>query len=189
MAVEVRDKSIMRALYLNDQFGNRLRAWSIAEIPSIREDAYPVAFMYNGQPGVVLPLYVEPLANAEEAMRLAHLWASLGCAIDRITVSEFPQAHGNATLVNMEVMRSERHLDVRYAYGPLPMRQSFAGGTVHLDGAMALARIQAWMDTASRENLDRLLDEYDGHVVECSVFARSLGTLGWNTVFWEVRAY
>lgn len=50
--------------------------------------------------------------------------------------------------------------------------------------------LEQFMDPSSREDLDALLDLYDGHVVEFACFPFNVGVLPHrNTIIWEVRKY
>ena len=59
----------------------------------------------------------------------------------------------------------------------------------HSEGVSALVLLRWAMDAASLENLEGLLDRYDGHAVEFASYEIPVGELGWNTVFFEARGY
>lgn len=59
----------------------------------------------------------------------------------------------------------------------------------HAWGIKARRILQHFLDPVSYDNVDRLMDLFPDAVVEFSTFRVSVGDLGWNTVFWEVRGY
>ena len=77
-----------------------------------------------------------------------------------------------------------------YWYSPIkkPMRDAFAEETALLTGLQAHLKLKGEMNTASWEWLNYLLESYNNHIVEVSIFSRNWGTLkGFNSVFWELR--
>lgn len=54
----------------------------------------------------------------------------------------------------------------------------------------AMALLDHHLNANSREDLDRLLDQYPDHIVELSALGRCVGTIPHrNAVVWEVRSY
>lgn len=92
------------------------------------------------------------------------------------------------TLLQGEVMRGPRGLELLWTTDPQPMRDALRASSQVSYGLVVRQLLEA-MDAVSREWLDYLLDAYDGHVVEFSTFGRRCGILGWNTLIWEVRLY
>lgn len=71
-----------------------------------------------------------------------------------------------------------------------PMSIAFADhDSEYSVGMQAFELMQHHMDQESWMNLQWLFSKYPDSTIEFSVFGRSVGTLGWNTVFWEVRNY
>jgi hypothetical protein len=56
-------------------------------------------------------------------------------------------------------------------------------------GITAVLLIKERMDPESWEWFNTLLDDFPDHVVEFSIYSTGVGTLGLNTIFWEVRLY
>lgn len=90
-----------------------------------------------------------------------------------------------------EVQRLPGGLYLYYSAAPgLPMRDALAKSARSAKGFTAKLLVDYAMNTASREWLDYLLDEYDDHVVEFSSFSVCWGTVPrHNTCFWEIRKY
>lgn len=110
-----------------------------------------------------------------------------GVAPRDIIVAEMAPTH--RVTLNAEVMRSERHIDMRYSTVKLPLRESLSAGERCVSGLQAKMLLEWHLDAASQENLWALLDRYPDSVVELSAYDVGCGVLGWNTLFWEVRNY
>ncbi len=91
------------------------------------------------------------------------------------------------TILNAEVRRSERHLDLHYSRKPVPLRESLTceSAARWADGLKAESILRWALDPTSYDWLQLLLDR--GEVVELSAYEIGCGVLGWNTCFWEVR--
>ena len=103
-----------------------------------------------------------------------------------------------------EVMNSPRFIDMRYAlHTGVGMRDAYAmpssfpwcprkpvNGLMHHSwAAPAVAILRHYLDAASWDNLETILQEYRDSVVELSAYDCPVGVLGWNTLTWEVRSY
>jgi len=94
------------------------------------------------------------------------------------------------TLLQGEVQRGIWGLELTYTRVRKPMREALAEECYTAGGLSVSILLKNVMDVWSWEHLERLLDEYKDHVVEFSVYEEPWGTVpGYNTVFWEVRAY
>ena len=94
------------------------------------------------------------------------------------------------TLIQGEVMRTHLGLEMFYSFVKKPMRDALKEGGVTARGVSVIVLLKHFMNTASYEWLNVLLDRYPDHVVEFSVYDCEWGTVsGYNTVFWEVRLY
>lgn len=94
-------------------------------------------------------------------------------------------------LLQGEVQRSEHGLILFYSFAPgLRMKEALAREPNHAIGLTAKIILDHYLSPASRDDLDALLDLYDGHVIEFGVYARNVGDQPHrNTLFWEVRDY
>lgn len=111
-----------------------------------------------------------------------------------LNISEMAPTH--QLVVQGEVMRSSRGIELLYSTLKLPMRRALATQSQSLFGLAASAFLQSRMDPGSWDWLQYLLDEYDADysrssVIEFSTFTCPCGIFaedGYNTIFWEVRA-
>lgn len=96
----------------------------------------------------------------------------------------------SAAVLQGEVWRDTKGLYLRYTTIDKPMRLAFQDEELHAKGMVARSLIQCYMDASSYDDLNDLLDLYDGAVVEFSCHATDVGTCPRrNTIFWEVRHY
>lgn len=96
----------------------------------------------------------------------------------------------NQVTANMEIMLTSRGLYVRASFERLRMRDALAKGTHHFFGLRASELVKHFMSPCSYTNLQRLLDLWPDHVVECTSHRVMVGDVpGNNTFFWEVRDY
>lgn len=95
------------------------------------------------------------------------------------------------TLIQGEVMQCEQgSISLFYSTIAKPMREALTLGGVQQKGIIAVSLLRHFMDTASYEWLQTLLERYPDHVVEFSTYDKCWGTLpNFNSVFWEVRHY
>jgi len=182
------DKATMRALYEQGVFGNRFRTFTLADALAGMAPL-PVGLMYNGRPGARLPRYAEPLATVAELEETCAAWLARGRDRRRITVSQSDKAANTGRLLQGEVMRDEHYLSLMYTTIDDLMRAALARETRHAAGLQAKLLLQQAMDAASWDTLQDIWTRYPTAVVEFSIFNRGVGTLGHNTVFWEVRNY
>lgn len=71
-----------------------------------------------------------------------------------------------------------------------PMRRSIAAGMHREYHRVAVrALMERYMDPASRDDVDALLDLYPDHVIEFACFSVKVGVLRRQTIVWEVRLY
>lgn len=182
-------KSEMYELYEAGEFGNRLRVYTVDELFKL-ETCLPIGLRYKGTPGTLLPFYSTPCFSHTTAIYIASLWLKMGLSPDLISVSESTSIlPGFGACFQGEVMQSENYLDLYYTHHPDIMRKALVADPHYATGIKALTLLQFFMDSPSYDNLLRLLKEYDGAVIEFSVFPAVCGVLGYNTVFWEVRHY
>lgn len=96
----------------------------------------------------------------------------------------------NGVTIQGEVQRQPGGLYLRYTTVDKPMRVAWKDEERHAHGLAAQALIQHHMDAASWDDLNELLDAYDGAVIEFSCHSHDVGVcLRRNTIFWEVRHY
>lgn len=76
-----------------------------------------------------------------------------------------------------------------YSRLQMVMRPALEQGGLHAFAGDATRILKTDMDRPSYDNFLRLQADYPDHVIEFTTYREPVGVLGWNTVFWEVRAY
>jgi hypothetical protein len=105
---------------------------------------------------------------------------------------------GELITLQGEVMSHERHIWMRWSTLGVHMRRLWEFyRDANAASASKLVRnsygLKAWMllervmDADSIECLRDILHDYNHPVVEFTCCNQSVGVLGWNTIFWEVR--
>lgn len=181
----ISSKREMFARYQKGWFGNKLQTWD--SLDSFFRSGYSgnVVLRYKGSHGGAFVAY--DLAPADVG-KVASEWACKGADRALINVNEL--LPDSDIILQGEVMQSHEHLSLRYSTVKAPMRVSLAQDQKHAVGLNARLLLQSCMDPESFEDLELLLSEYDGAVVEFTTVGRDVGCLPRrNTVFWEVRHY
>jgi len=94
------------------------------------------------------------------------------------------------TLIQGEVQRTHRGLELHATTIAKPMREALSEASVDLRGIISIEVLKVYLCPSSYDWLNYLLGAYPDHVVEFSTYGTNWGTLvGYNTVFWEVRNY
>lgn len=90
-----------------------------------------------------------------------------------------------------EIVRTTRGLEGYMGVAKVPMRVAIDLGLLSpRTGATVKWLLRRYADPASQDDIDALLDLYDGHVVEFACFETNVGVIpGRNTLIWEVRKY
>lgn len=168
-------------LYQRGAFGNRAPTWNGLDdylsddyhgLVHIRNRVAGGATYYNVSPGVVPYLWRKVTNSNSDSWYLSAM------------------APTEDTLIQGEVQRSPRVLDLRYTTVRQPMRNALANEQYHAYGLQAVCLLRYYLDPASYDWLQELLDLYPDHVVEFSTYECCWGTEPCrNTVVWEVRRY
>lgn len=94
------------------------------------------------------------------------------------------------TLIQGEVLETERGLTLLYSTVAKPMREALAESSQSVSGILAVSLLRSFLCPNSYDWLMILLERYPFHVVEFSTYSTEWGTLpNFNTVYWEVRQY
>ncbi len=108
----------------------------------------------------------------------------------------FSQMANDADIVAQgEVMRTTSGLALTYSREQLPMRQALAKSTLTSEGLKAQQLLKTFCCERGYDWIMELLEVWDAGtqqlspVIEWSAYSKPLGTLGWNTVVWELRGY
>jgi hypothetical protein len=184
MLMQVNNKRQMYALYEKGEFGNKTRSW--IELSDYLADEFPgkVALRYMEYPGGPCIYNLRPHQVVPEFKK----WFMMGYKPEFIHISEM--IDDSKVRLGGEVMQSENYLDLTYYDTPgYHMRDGLRLFGKEASGLKALALLHRHMDPTSGDNLRRLLADYPDHAIEFTCCEGSVGELGWNTVFWEVRGY
>lgn len=180
-------------LYHKGAYGNHLRFWASLNdlFNDVMEGTWkpsdPVALRTRNKPGVQLPKYCS-VTYLSEIMPLVNTWTTeYGISVEDIVINEIGE--DRAIVFQGEVMRSTNYFDLHYSTCKLMMREALQYAPQHVSGLTALNLLKGHMDTPSFDNLERLFDLYPDAIIEFSVYAKPVGNLKLNTVFWEVRGY
>ena len=166
--------------YAQGEFGNRSPTWESVEEFLPYGDPSKLYHLRNRVAGGPTYYNLSPL----ELKRLYYA----GCYEGDWYVSEM--APTEDTIIQGEVRRSTSYLDFYCSTVVAPMREALERGGQSLHGMKAVGNLKAYMDHNSYDWLWYLLDTYEDHVIELSVYNRFWGTVPRrNTVIWEVRKY
>lgn len=97
----------------------------------------------------------------------------------------------NRIVLNCEAVMLESFPDLHvfYGTGQVHMRTALRSHPRHADGLEARRVLGRFLDESSLVCLWGLLEKFPEHVVEFTTLDCGIGSLGWNTIFWEVRKY
>ena len=182
MAV-VRNKSQIYELLRADKFGNHFPWVSYEEwLHELHEDAeYSLRF------GLQLNAPWEYHLSYHKALVAAN-YNTYGCAKSQISVVTMPI--GIQPVINAEVQWSEIGVELHYSTVQDVMRRSLARGGRTVAGIVSVEIMRHYCDPCSYDDIRALLSEYDGSVIEFTVFDRDVGVFPHrNTIIWEVRNY
>lgn len=180
----VANKKEFYRLYNQGRFGNRLQGWSSVNEYN-QSDYFGDVSIRCRIPNVKLSLtHVQPTEIPSEMERIARVNKR---AESDFVLSESPP--DGRLVFQGEVYRGHRGLEMFYSFAKMPMRMALGQQGRRAHGLLPFLLITNHMDGQSQDNLWRLLDEFQGSVVEFSTYEIPVGIEKWNTVFWEVRSY
>jgi hypothetical protein len=175
-------KQKMFAAMDRGSFGNHLQSWTWRE------------WLQSQHVGPAVIRYMEPgsgfYAEANDYQDVINHVSSMLCRGAKrglIRISEM--APDDWLLIQGEVSDIDGLFTFRHSSKKSRMRDAMKCCADHAYGLKAKNLLRSSMDASSYEDLQVLLDRYPGHVVELSVYARTVGLLKRNTLFWEARAY
>lgn len=95
----------------------------------------------------------------------------------------------NSVMLNAEVTQAYGGLTLTYATVQDHMRPALREHRKDASGLRALTIMRHFLDAPGREVVEGLLEQFPNHVIEFTCMSKSYGTLGWQSVVWEVRNY
>lgn len=180
---QIRTKAEFFQLWEAGLLGNRLRIWRDPAV-ALQEGADVVGLREVGRGGGGA---YAPATRATLAA-VCQEWRAAG---REFMICEAAPDH-RATIQG-EVCRTVGGLGglLGRVVGGKRMRDSLRDGDLKpVRGAQVQAILATYMDPSSRDDLEALLDRYDGATVEFTCYELNVGMLrGRNTIFWEVRNY
>lgn len=184
----IKTKEEFYRLYNQGLIGNMLRNWTFAEWAhfDVRQQ-FPVdviAARCTTRAGAPMRYDLRPQDALDWVMDISR---REGLPQDAYQFAELAPDHMNT--LQAELMRTDRYLYLRYTLHSHKRMRECIHESQHVDGLKALALLQAYMDAPSYDCTMDLLDRYPDSVIEFCCYERSVGVLGWNTLFWEVRNY
>lgn len=184
MKVEpIRTKAQFFRLWEQGLLGNKLRTWRSPE-EAVASGVPIVGFRQIGQTGAGA---FEMATNAE-ILGVAERWRAAG---REFMVNEAAPDH--LGLIQGEVCRLADgwHGLIGRVVNGKRMRDSIRDGDLRpCKGVQVIDLLNRFMDPASRDDLDALLDLYPGHTVEFTCYSVDVGFLpGRAAIMWEVRLY
>ena len=172
----IRTKEAYYRLWRTGVLGNRPRTW--ADPDALRASGWTGPVVMRSTDLSWKTLYG---ITVEEALRLAP-------RVRGATFNECMPDH--ALLIQGEVMRGWRGLELTYTRALKPMKLGLAEDARYACGLTAKLLLDHFLWPNSRDDLDALLDLYDGHAVEFSTYSVAVGDQPHrNTILWETRAY
>ncbi len=170
--------------YSTGEFGNASPTWdTVLEIEDglVRKGLFHIRNRVAGGPTWYNLTYYDCLQK----------WAFLQrIGVDPKTLYVSAMCPTEKTLFQGEVQRSERGLDLYYTTVAKPMRDALKEWSNQVYGLTAKCFLESFMCPGSYGWLSYLLASYPSHVIEFTTLSVNWGTLpGYNTIFWECRAY
>lgn len=108
--------------------------------------------------------------------------------LSEVTICQQPQQYANC-LLNGEITKNHFGLDLRYKIGNMWMRPAMKIAD-RATGLFAQKILDTYLTSSDYDCLMDLLDIYEGHIIEFTVFDNYVGTIpNRNTIIWEVRKY
>jgi hypothetical protein len=168
------------------EFGNQIKSWlSLGDFFSDPEKKFPVAVRYM-EPGS--PFCVMDLASSKDVWEATDKMSELGADLSLMVVNEC--APDDKLTIQGELCErpggAYLHYSTKRGYR---MREGLAKFGRHITGLGSILTLAHFMDPTAFDAVRQLLQEYPEHVIEFSCYTVGVGTLGWNTIIWEVRAY
>ena len=172
------------ALYNSGFLGNKPKCWdSIEDIENSD---------WNGKISVRTKIEGKKLTAYEltfhEAKQKVEEWKSSGISEEKITFNQSMPDH--KLRVQGEIMRSFRHLELRYSTLGKPMKKALEDEEKYAKGLKANQLLRANLFARSYDDIIELLNLFPDSIIEFSSYDIQVGNRpNRNTVIWEVRNY
>lgn len=173
-------------LWEQGALGNKPRTWNSLEEAVESGFAGAMALRYKGFGGngpFVTDLALDRLAQELEKL------ARQGWRKEDFLIAEQLSPGVVPYLINGEVMRSHRGLELTFSTANLLMRDALRTSGRSVSGMTAQEVMRHYLGSGDYEEILDLLDVWPDHVVEFSGFGGKVGVYEQRMVIWEVRLY
>jgi hypothetical protein len=177
---KIANKKQCSAMFASGCFGNHLRQWP--DIESVLKSGYSGKLMLRSM-GVGGGRVISNL-SVEEASGIRGFVPGLNYFSEQLND---PDEY--TVILQGEVFRSYRGLDLTYTKVNAPMREALSKRTDYAHGLTALMMLRNYCCPRGLDCIQELLDIYEDHVIEFTCVDKPFGSLGWSTIIWEVRSY
>lgn len=184
----IKSKAEFYGLYYSHQLGNHSRLYHIKPTDTVSSVQRTVPWA-NHPVMVRHRVPNSPYCRFDLSLPQYLEWIKeLGLRQEEFYVNELLPDHANS--LQGEVTRSyDGDVNLWYSIGSgLRMRPAYAA-MKSIDGLRARLLLKYFMDGSSHDFLQDLLVEYPDSAIEFCCYDRSVGLMGWNTIFWEIRDY
>ncbi|MEK7187328.1 MAG: hypothetical protein AAB691_00590 [Patescibacteria group bacterium] len=183
----IKSKKVFYELWNTGILGNKSRTWDSLKEAKASTFAGTVAIRYRGNRWggpLIINLNIHQLENELDKL------TKQGWQKEDFNFSEQLSPDRITYLINGEVMRGSRGLELFYATENKLMREALGSSGRNVYGMQALEVLHLFLWPPDIESLMELLDIYPDHVVEFSGFDRKVGVLpNRRMIVWEVRLY
>lgn len=187
MTTPVRHKQHNYDLWTTGAFGNRLRAWKTLDEYHASNFGGRVVLRYLG--GSVGGQWCRYNLDHDRVDAVAAEIIAEGAERDKIMVNEAaPDSH---VIFNGELWTGADPVDaLLYSTVRAHMRPALAAEQLRTHGLASRMLLRSLMTPSSYEDLQVLVEQYDNHAIELSIFSICVGDIpGRNALVWEVRQY
>jgi hypothetical protein len=176
--MDIKNKQIMYDNLKRGVFGNVIQTWNNLEDMYNSEYNGRVGIRYRKPGGLCIP--ETDIENIIEFM-MDKSWSDY-------VIYESPPNNVGTIQGEVSVVYGEWYLT--YSMSHRPMREALEIDTRHAAGLAAKLILKDYLWSASYDEIEFLLNEYDYHTVEFSAYSVALGIFkGRNAIIWEVRSY
>ncbi len=186
--ININNKDVAINKISSGVLGNHLRIWESVSAASEDIGYEAICTLRYKSVNVGGSSYCHYNVSVSEAKNLIDSYVASERAVrERFFINESPD--NSLMIIQGEVQRSYRGVDLWCSVEKLPMRQALENGK-SFSGVSSIAVLRRHLSPSSFDDLLELLDKYDNHVVEFGTYSYNLGNIkGRNTVIWEVRNY
>ena len=172
-------------LYHNGILGNKPLTWNSLE--EIAQSKWNGKVSIRSKKGIARSK-TEFNKTYKQAEQIVKQWTKEGINLADITFNQSMPEEDLA--LQGEVMMLPGGLYLYGSFVKKPMNLALAEKSFSVQGSPAVYLIQKHLFPASREDMDRLLNQFPDNALEFSAYNTEVGDLpGRNTIFWEVRNY